>query len=78
MDILKIRFPIGTVVKNVETGEVLIIMSYHGNKVYFDPAFKDGPTSHDYWARLGTMYVKDKTAQVLYGNKRNNRITWSV
>lgn len=68
MDIIKIQYKPGTIVKDIETGEVLIIDYFEGNHVHFRNAFKDH-ASFDFIGFLGKIYVKDKTAQVLYGNK---------
>lgn len=68
MDVVKIQYKPGTIVKDVETGEVLVISHFDGNHVYFTNAFKDH-RSFDYIGLLGKIYVKDRVAQVLYGRK---------
>lgn len=73
MDIIKIQYKPGTIVKDIETGEVLIIDHFDGNHVYFVNAFKTGKRSFDFVGFLGKVYVKDRTAQVLYGYKRSDR-----
>lgn len=72
MDVLKIQYPPGTIVKDIETGERLRIEYYSGNKMWLkDVIDTDRDTSWDYFTQLGRLYVKDRTAQVLYGSKRN-------
>lgn len=69
MDILKIQYPPGTIVKCMETDERLRIEYYNGNKVYLQSIIDETYGGFwDYFTHLGIKYTKDKTAQVLYGS----------
>lgn len=68
MDVLKIQYPPGTVIKCLETDVRLRIEYYSGNKMYLQNVVDDDYGGYwDYFTQLGQKYVKDKTAQVLYG-----------
>lgn len=71
MDVKKIQHPPGTILKDTETGERLRILYYSGDKMFLESVTEEREIEPqwDYFHFLGSIYVKDKTAQVLYGRR---------
>jgi hypothetical protein len=68
MDVVKIQFKPGSVVKDLETGELLQVDYFSNNRVYFIRLKNDerSDVSWDYTGFLGSRYIKDPTYKVLY------------
>lgn len=73
MDILKIRHPVGTILKDIETKELLRITWYEGVWMHLKDARTGEDRGKDYFTLLDSIYIKDPTTQVLFGHSRDYR-----
>lgn len=71
MDVLKLQYPPGTIIKCSQTNDRLRIEYYSDNKMYLSSVLQEDAYGSywDYFTQLGKKYTKDKTAQVLYGRR---------